>query len=39
MPQNADGLRIDPAVSSPREPKHKPPATAAPEPVLDPPVI
>ena len=30
---------MEPAVSSPREPKQSPPATAAPEPVLEPPVI
>ena len=39
MPQNAAGLRIDPAVSSPSDPRQSPAETAAPEPVLEPPVF
>src|ERR1043165_3489933 len=37
--QSDAGLRIDPAVSSPSAPRHNPAATAAPGPVLDPPVM
>src|SRR5690554_2497625 len=38
MPQRAAGPRIDPPVSDPIAPKTKPAATAAPEPLLDPPL-
>src|SRR5689334_21661566 len=38
-PQSDAGFLIDPAVSSPSAPRHNPAATAAPGPVLDPPVM
>src|SRR5262249_10511235 len=38
-PQNAEGSRIDPAVSVPIEKAAKPAASAAPEPPEDPPAI
>ncbi len=37
MPQQAEGIRIDPAVSVPTESSTMPAATAAAEPPLDPP--
>ncbi len=37
MPQNAAGPRIDPPVSDPRAPTVRPAASAAPEPLDDPP--
>src|SRR5258708_35516053 len=37
MPQHADGMRIEPPVSLPMEPRHIPAATAAAEPPLEPP--
>jgi hypothetical protein len=39
MPQNDAGTRIDPLVSEPSAIGTSPPATAAPEPDDDPPVI
>ncbi len=38
VPHSEDGMRIDPPVSEPSEPKHSPAATAAAEPPDDPPV-
>src|SRR5262245_52663044 len=38
-PQNADGMRIDPAPSEPCAIGPSPAATAAPAPALDPPVV
>ena len=38
MPHKAAGLRIDPPVSEPIAPNRNPAATAAPEPLLEPPV-
>src|SRR6478735_2252434 len=39
IPQRLAGTRIDPPVSLPSAPAQRPPATAAPEPPLDPPGI
>ena len=39
MPQNAAGSRIDPPASVPSAPRQSPAATAAPDPLEDPPVI
>ena len=39
MPQNEAGTRIEPLVSEPSAIGTRPPATAAPEPPEDPPVI
>ena len=36
VPQKAAGMRIEPPVSVPSDPAHKPAATAAPDPLLDP---
>ena len=36
IPQNAEGVRIDPPASLPRAPRQNPAATAAPEPLLEP---
>jgi hypothetical protein len=38
MPHSAAGPRIEPPVSDPSAPSTNPAATAAPEPLLDPPV-
>ena len=37
MPQKAAGPRIEPPVSEPSEPTVRPAASAAPEPLLEPP--
>ena len=39
MPQSEEGMRIEPPVSVPSAPAQSPAATAAPEPLLDPPGI
>src|SRR3972149_6026301 len=39
MPQREAGMRMEPAVSLPSEPKQRPAARAAPEPPLEPPVM
>ena len=39
MPQNAAGSRIEPPASVPSAPRQSPAATAAPDPLDDPPVI
>src|SRR5690606_7106089 len=38
-PQKEEGMRTDPPVSVPREPKQSPAAVPAADPLLDPPVI